>query len=394
MIKLIKYCYILIIFAAFISINPVKASAGTSPIPDDPAVLCLPGIYLINPGNCNPDGPSSYLTRMAQEGITLPLKGLPASKPDKALTQVDLHYGIVRTKSAPVYSSVEDALNAAKRNAVRHIEAPFSYISYTDEVMVDGKRFYQIEPGSWMTANDISRIGSFSQFQGVTFSRTPDNGFGWVLSYLSATPVESKQTPGYAKSDYTGHVFQPLELVQIYETKKVNDADWVMIAPDEWLPKRVVAGVTPNTTPPAGVTGDRWIEVNLYQQTISVYDHRQLVYATIMASGLEPLWTKPGLFQIYEKYQSAMMRGAFDNGSDAYYLEDVPWTMYFDGARALHGAYWRANLGFPQSHGCVNMTVGDAHWLFDWAKEGDWVYVWDPSGKTPTDPSVYGEGGA
>ncbi len=247
MIKLIKYCYILIILAAFISINPVKASAGTSPIPDDPAVLCLPGIYLINPGNCNPDGPSSYLTRMAQEGITLPLKGLPASKPDKALTQVDLHYGIVRTKSAPVYSSVEDALNAAKRNAVRHIEAPFSYISYTDEVMVDGKRFYQIEPGSWMTANDISRIGSFSQFQGVTFSRTPDNGFGWVLSYLSATPVESKQTPGYAKSDYTGHVFQPLELVQIYETKKVNDADWVMIAPDEWLPKRVVAGVTPNT---------------------------------------------------------------------------------------------------------------------------------------------------
>jgi lipoprotein-anchoring transpeptidase ErfK/SrfK len=67
--------------------------------------------------------------------------------------------------------------------------------------------------------------------------------------------------------------------------------------------------------------------------------------------------------------------------------------MYFDKARALHGAYWRANLGFPQSHGCVNLTVGDARWLFDWAHLDDYVYVWDPSGVTPTDPSKYTGGG-
>lgn len=30
----------------------------------------------------------------------------------------------------------------------------------------------------------------------------------------------------------------------------------------------------------------------------------------------------------------------------------------------------------------------------NWAEEGGWVYVHDPSGKTPTDPAVYGEGGA
>jgi hypothetical protein len=33
--------------------------------------------------------------------------------------------------------------------------------------------------------------------------------------------------------------------------------------------------------------------------------------------------------------------------------------------------------------------VGDAHWLFNWAREGDWVYVYDPSGQTPTDPALY-----
>lgn len=78
--------------------------------------------------------------------------------------------------------------------------------------------------------------------------------------------------------------------------------------------------------------------------------------------------------------------------SDFYYLDNVPWTMYFDQARALHGAYWRTRFGYPQSHGCVNLSLGDAHWLFNWATVGDWVYVHDPSGKTPTDPSLYGAG--
>jgi lipoprotein-anchoring transpeptidase ErfK/SrfK len=167
-----------------------------------------------------------------------------------------------------------------------------------------------------------------------------------------------------------------------------------MIGPDEWLPKKYVARIDVNPTPPPGVTGDRWIEVNLFEQTLSVYDHRQLVFATVIATGIEPFWTQPGLFQIYEKHDKTPMTGSFEaNRSDAYYLEDVPWTMYYDQARALHGAYWRTKMGFEQSHGCINMTPGDAHWLFDWASIGDWVYVWDPSGRTPTDPKLYGSGG-
>ena len=89
------------------------------------------------------------------------------------------------------------------------------------------------------------------------------------------------------------------------------------------------------------------------------------------------------------------MSGAFEAGkTDYYYLEDVPWTMYFDQARALHGAYWRSWWGMPGTHGCVNLSIGDSNWLFQWANEGDFVYVWDPSGKTPTDPAFYGAGGA
>jgi lipoprotein-anchoring transpeptidase ErfK/SrfK len=42
--------------------------------------------------------------------------------------------------------------------------------------------------------------------------------------------------------------------------------------------------------------------------------------------------------------------------------------MYFDDEIALHGAYWHDGFGFRRSHGCVNMSVTDAHWLYEWAE--------------------------
>lgn len=370
--------------------NPVQAERdyGSS------TALCMPGVYFSDPGDCLPAGPSKYLTEMAEKGITFPITDLPVSKPDPGLTSINVRYGFVPQRNAPVYGSLDDAQKAKRKNAIKKLDSSFTYISYTDEVVIDGKRFYMIAPGAWMTAADVSRIGVVPQFQGLTFKLPPDNTFGWVLSYLSSGPVETKRSPGYEGDDYTGHILQNHEIVQVYHVEQIADTDWYMVGPDEWLPQNLVARVIPNTTPPKGVNGNSWIEVNLYEQTIAVYEQRELVFATLIASGMEPFWTQPGLFQIYEKLDSTPMRGSFEaDRSDAYYLEDVPWTMYFDQARALHGAYWRANLGFQQSHGCVNLSVGDAHWLYEWADVGDWVYVWDPSGQTPTDPEVYDSGG-
>ena len=116
-----------------------------------------------------------------------------------------------------------------------------------------------------------------------------------------------------------------------------------------------------------------------------------------LATGLDNLWTRPGVFQIYEKHESTAMSGDFSGGTGGYYyLADVPWTLYYDQARAIHGAYWRQKqfFGYQGSHGCVNLPIGDANWVYSWANVGDWVYVHDPSGHTPTDPSLYSEGGA
>ena len=134
-----------------------------------------------------------------------------------------------------------------------------------------------------------------------------------MLTYFSQTPqVEIKRTPGYDTADYTGRLLNLYDIVQVFATEQINGETWYMIGPDEWVPGKFVARVLPNPTPPAGVTGDRWIEVNLFDQTLAVYDQRRLVFATLIASGAEPFWTRPGVFQIFEKHEAAPMTGAFE----------------------------------------------------------------------------------
>ncbi|MBE0408370.1 MAG: L,D-transpeptidase [Anaerolineales bacterium] len=361
--------------------------------PHNGSVLCLPNRHNLDISRCSSLGPFSYLERMANLGVLFPLQGIPGKSPEGTLLHLDVRYGEVVRQNAPVFASLEDAVNRDK--VVRWIDSPLSYISYIDEAVVDGNRYYMIGYGEWMTAVEISRIGSPSRFQGIIFERPPERPFGWILY-----PIEVKKTPGFEKDDYTGEFFNRYQLVQVFHEEEIDGLMWFMIAPDKWVPEkqewyRVISRVIPNTTTPESVDINRWIEVNLYEQTISIYENNRIIFATLVSTGIAPFWTQPGMFQIYEKYEYTPMRGSFEiDRSDAYYLEDVPWTMYYDGSYALHGAYWHNGFGSVRSRGCINIAVADSRWIFEWAEIGDWVYIWDPSGETPTDPNLYGPGGA
>jgi len=387
---------LLISFFIFIQAFPFASQPVLKPLQAQvfrasSAMLCLPGIYLTDPQDCLPIGPSSYLTQMAAVGISLPLITLPSHPIDSQLGVLPYSYALLGDDSTPVYSSLQDAISG--NNAIRTIEAGrmryVSYLTYTD---TGYGRFFLLPDNTWLSVS--SRVSVPHSYPGgIELSRTPANSFGWILPF--APSVQTKSSPGYSLEDYTGHSVNQYDIVQVYSTKLINNEEWDLISPDEWIEGRFVGLVTPRTSPPPGVENGRWIDVNLFEQTLAVYDQDRLIYATLVATGLDPFFTKPGLFQIQQKLESTTMSGSFTaDHSDFYYLEDVPWTMYYDHARALHGAYWRTAFGYPQSHGCINLSPADAHWLFNWAKGNDWVYVWDPSGKTPTDPSYYGDGGA
>jgi hypothetical protein len=355
------------------------------------AILCLPGVYMTDPQDCLPVGPSGYLTHMASVGIDLPLISIPYNPIDGSLGEVPFSYAVLGEGQTPVYASLEDAVSG--KNAIRSIEAgKLRYVSYVDYSDTANGRFFKLHDDTWVRVS--SRVSvPHSYLGGIELNRTPNHSFGWILPF--APSLETKSSPGYTPDDFTGHTLNQYQMVQVYATQIVDNVEWDLVAPDEWVEGRFIGRVIPNTIPPEGVTNGRWIEVNLEEQTLAVYDQSKLIFATLIATGMDPFFTKPGLFQIQKKLDSTPMSGTFaEDRSDYYYLEDVPWTMYYDHARALHGAYWRTAFGFPQSHGCINLSPPDAHWLFDWANVGEWVYVWDPSGKTPTDPKYYGEGGA
>jgi lipoprotein-anchoring transpeptidase ErfK/SrfK len=352
--------------------------------PDSGSVVCPPGVYPVAPEGCLPLGPSEYLTQLAVSGITLPIQALPIYPPSSDLNTIDYSYFKVNPKGVPLYNSLSDA--QAGISSGRSIAAGAELlVSYIQRVDTQQGVFYQLQSGYWIPG-DGGRM-AVPVFQGQLFSSTPKNAFGWVLG-----TIPSYTAPGIENSR-TGRTYYHYQIVQIFATQTADQEIWDLIGPDEWIEGRQVASVTPRTTPPPGVDTNRWIEVNLAEQTLAVYDNNQLVFATAVATGVDRFWTRPGLFKIYEKKLAETMSGSsLPDHSDYYYIEDVPWTMYFDESRALHGAYWHNKFGYQMSHGCVNMSVGDAHWLYNWAHVGDYVYVYDPSGRTPTDPALFGSG--
>jgi hypothetical protein len=127
---------------------------------------------------------------------------------------------------------------------------------------------------------------------------------------------------------------------------------------------------------PAGGSGERWIDVNLSTYTLTAFEGGTPVYSSPIVDGAPGTPTVRGTFYIYWKLESQTMRGPNADGSE-YVTEDVPWVMYFYADFALHGAYWRSSFGYSGSHGCVNMPVGDAAWLYGWAGYGTRVEVHD-----------------
>lgn len=362
----------------------VAAPAAEAPVSPDGSYLCSPQTQLRHPRQCPEAGPSSARADLARQGIS-PLRPLPIATLDLGLGYLPFSYRRVADSGARVYSSAQDAADDV--GAAGGIEAGFIFVSWSQCQVINGTAVYLTAAGYIRGGSECKQI-AMPSFHGLTFSRSPGRTFGWVLG-----TTEVRTAPGTA-APVTGQRYR-FEVVQIFDRQDAEELTWVQIGPQAWLLARDVAAVTPDPVPPEGVLADRWISINLFEQTLAAYEQGRLVFATMVSTGLRGWWTQPGTFQVYAKLERDDMSGSFEaDRSDYYLLQDVPWVLYYDKARAMHGAYWHNGYGYARSHGCVNLSPTDAHWLFNWADEGTYVHVFDPSGQTPTDPQTYGDGGA
>ena len=113
----------------------------------------------------------------------------------------------------------------------------------------------------------------------------------------------------------------------------------------------------------------RWVDVDLTNQAVYAYEADRVVNSFVVSTGTWQHPTVTGQFHIYVKYRYADMKGP------GYYLPDVPYVMYFYEGYGLHGTYWHNNFGTPMSHGCINFSIPDAGWLFNWASIGTLVNI-------------------
>jgi lipoprotein-anchoring transpeptidase ErfK/SrfK len=115
--------------------------------------------------------------------------------------------------------------------------------------------------------------------------------------------------------------------------------------------------------------GARWIDVDLTNQMVYAYEGDVAVNSFLVSTGTWLTPTVTGRHKIYVKVRVQDMSGP------GYHLKDVPYVMFFSGDYGLHGTYWHNNFGTPMSRGCVNLTIDDAAWLFNWASVGTVVNV-------------------
>jgi lipoprotein-anchoring transpeptidase ErfK/SrfK len=115
--------------------------------------------------------------------------------------------------------------------------------------------------------------------------------------------------------------------------------------------------------------GGRWIEVDTSRQQLIAWNNGNIERVFNVSTGKRRTPTPSGTYSVQSKYRSTYMQGA------GYYVPDVPYAMFYSGGYALHGAYWHNNFGTRMSHGCVNLGVPQARWLYNWAPVGTTVVV-------------------
>jgi len=253
--------------------------------------------------------------------------------------------------------TVHDAPNG---NIIRSLDAGFNFMTALRRQ--DG--WIEINRDEWVNeANLTSTNYIVSQFTGIFL---PEDGLEVTPAWLLVNLYPSK-IPGGNPVESNGLLYR-YTLVHIYDTVTIDGWRWYQIGADKWVQQTNVSKIVPLEDIPEDVETEKWVGVDLYEQNVIVYEGDQAVFATLTSTGL-PRWpTFEGTFNIYyRRVRDDMSWGT--PGDDFYYLEEVPWTMYFDQGRALHGAYWHDGLGYRRSHGCVNLSITDAHWLYNWVAE-------------------------
>jgi lipoprotein-anchoring transpeptidase ErfK/SrfK len=150
---------------------------------------------------------------------------------------------------------------------------------------------------------------------------------------------------------------------------------------NHWVPAVLMRKIAEDTWEPVNPrASDKRIEVDLGRQMVTCYEGDKAVLSSRCATGASftlaedqvvDYSTPRGEFTAILKMPTRHMRAPeSERNTDAWFdLPGVPWSTFFtyDGI-AIHGTYWHNDYGLPRSHGCVNVPISVAKWIYFWTE--------------------------
>jgi hypothetical protein len=297
-------------------------------------------------------------------GQDSPEQSIAPAQDGPPVAQIPLDFGVVGGyRYLRVSGSDVAVYDAPRGDIIYRFAGGYDFVTPRRELGT----WVEINPGEWVQSRFLQEVYA-SQFRGVQILGEPSVPFGWIL----ATHFASSE-PGGAEVQDEAFRVSKYQLTSFYNAVPAADGwVWYDVGGGRWVRQTMVSKVQRVGNP--GISG-RWVAVDLYEQNLVAYEGDAMAFATIVSSGLPGNDTNPGVFDIWAHTANAAMDGAAGGYGD-YRLENVPYAMYFDGDISLHGTYWHNGFGYRQSRGCVNLTISDARWLFEWLGEGGQVYVY------------------
>lgn len=247
------------------------------------------------------------------------------------------------------------------------------YISAPKQILND----YDIIPLG-ITDRDLNKIeigyGDFKLEKPKIFG---DSRGWWGHVIAPKTPVKNSAD---SKSPNIGYLNYGDRIKVLEEARKDSDT-WYKIDgglyPGAYISAHDVMPYFAQPSPPEEVSlpqgikeSEYWIDADLRRNVLTLFKGNKPEFATFFSPGLSVYPTLAGTSRIYKKLEKRTMAGGPPQYAGSYYLPDVPFTMYYNGSYAIHGTYWHDRFGYAKSHGCTNLTQGDAEYIFNRVSEG------------------------
>ncbi|HEY7439436.1 MAG TPA: Ig-like domain-containing protein [Acidimicrobiia bacterium] len=141
--------------------------------------------------------------------------------------------------------------------------------------------------------------------------------------------------------------------------------------------------------------GDSHVSVaNAQTHMMAVYQNGQLIQNYPISLGRPKYPTMSGRHIVLDKAYHVVMDSSTNgipvNSPDGY-REDVFWNTHIsEGGEYVHAAPWSVGSqgNTNVSHGCVNLSVANAEWFYNWSMPGDIVDVVNTGRPPENDPGV------